>query len=79
MFADACQFARSCPECAIVSGGGKVLRPPLHPIPVSSPFQIIGVDVMDLPVTTLGNKHVLVIPRFLHKVADGLPPTRPKV
>ncbi len=32
----------------------------LHPIPVHRPFQIVGVDVMDLPVTTNGNKHVVV-------------------
>ena len=60
MYNDARQYVNSCPECTIVSGGGKVQRPPLHPIPVSRPFQIIGVDVMDLPKTTQGNKHVLV-------------------
>ena len=37
-----------------------MVRPPLHPIPVSRPFQILGVDVMDLPLTASGNKHVLV-------------------
>ena len=60
MFADAQQFVRGCPECAVVSGGGRVLCPPLQPIPVTRPFQIMGVDVMDLPMTALGNKHVLV-------------------
>ena len=29
----------------------------LHPIPVTRPFQIVGVDEMDLPITTLANKH----------------------
>ena len=60
MYGDTRQYVKSCPECAIVSGGGRVQRPPLHPIPVSRPFQIIGVDVMDLPKTAQGNKHVLV-------------------
>lgn len=60
MFGDAQQFVKGCPECAVVSGGGRVLRPPLHPIPVTRPFQILGVDVMDLPKTVQGNKHVLV-------------------
>ena len=49
-----------CPECAVVYGRERVVRPKLHPIPVSWPLQIIGVDVMDLPVTTFGNKHILV-------------------
>lgn len=61
MFSDAKKFAKSCPECAIVMGSGRVNRPPLHPIPVSRPFQILGIEVMDLPVTDQGNKHVVVI------------------
>ena len=32
----------------------------LKPIPVQRPFQIIGFDVMDLPCTAQGNKHVVV-------------------
>ena len=54
------RFVKSCPEYAIVSGTGCRQPPPLHPIPVHRPFQIVGVDVMDLPVTTNGNKHVVV-------------------
>ena len=60
MYNDAQRYVNGCPECAIASGGGRVQRPPLHPIPVSRPFQIIGVDVMDLPKTALANQHVLV-------------------
>ena len=51
------RYVRSCPECIIATG----TRPPLHPIPVQRPFQILGIDVMDLPVTKLGNRHVVVI------------------
>ena len=67
MFSEAVQYARNCPECATVSGGGRVTRPPLHPIPVNRPFQIVGVDIMELPKTTLGNKYVLVFQDFLTK------------
>ena len=35
--------------------------------PVQRPFQIIGVDVMDLQVTKRGNRHVLVFQDFLTK------------
>ena len=42
-------------------GTGCKKRPPLHPIPVLRPFQILGIDVMDLPVTEKGNRHVVVI------------------
>ncbi len=67
MHADALRFARNCPACAIVSGAGKLQRPPLHPIPVQRPFQIVGVDLMDLPKTLEGNCHVLVFQDYLTK------------
>ena len=61
MYSDAEKFVRSCPECITVSGTGQRNKPPLHPIPVQRPFQVLGIDVMDLPITKQGNKHVVVI------------------
>ena len=49
------EICKSCPECAVVMGGGRVTRPPLSSILVHRPFQIIGVDIMALPRTLLGN------------------------
>ena len=34
MYADAVQYCSSCTSCVVVSGGGRVHRPLLHPIPV---------------------------------------------
>ncbi len=67
MYSDAIQYAQTCPECAVVSGGGRRHLPQLHPIPVQRPFQIVGVDIMDLPKTQQGNKHVLVFQDFFTK------------
>ena len=67
MFADAIHFTRNCPECAVVSGGSKPIKPPLHPIPVQKPFQVIGVDIMELPVTHSGNRYVFVFQDYLTK------------
>ena len=61
------RFVKNCPECAIVSSTGRQQPPPLHPIPVKRPFQIVGVDIMDLPVTTNGHKHVVVFQDYLTK------------
>ena len=55
MHKDLVQFARNCPECLIVSGGGHLRKPPLHLIEVQRPFQIVGVDTMDLLLTKRGN------------------------
>ena len=67
MYADTVKYVKNCPECAIVSGGGHHRPPPLHPIPVQRPFQIIGVDIMDLPKIAIGNKHVIVFQDYLTK------------
>ena len=67
MYVDAIHFARNCPECAIVAGGGKVHRPPLHPIPVQHLFQIMGIDIMELSKTVAGNRYVIVLQDFLIK------------
>jgi len=46
---------------------GKVNKPPLQPIPVSHPFQILGIDIMDLLLKEVGNRHVVVFQDFLTK------------
>jgi transposase InsO family protein len=73
MYRDVQKFMRNCPQCTIVTGGGRHHRPPLHPIPVSRPFQIVGVDVMELPVTESGNRYVLVFQDFLTKWPFAFP------
>ena len=67
MYSDAVEFGKSCPECAFATGVGRRHNPPLHPIPVQRPFQILGVDIMDLPRTEQGNKHVIVFQDFFTK------------
>ena len=67
MYVDVHNTVKSCPECAIVSGGGRKTKPPLHPIPVQRPFQIIGVDIMELPKTKKGNRYVVVFQDFFSK------------
>ena len=34
--------------------------PPMKSIPVDHPFQIVGIDIMELPLTTNGNKYAIV-------------------
>ncbi len=65
MYADAFNHCNSCPQCAVVSGTGRVQRLPLQPIPVERAFQILGVDIMELPQTSQGNRYVVVFQDFL--------------
>ncbi|KAL5491082.1 hypothetical protein EMCRGX_G016302 [Ephydatia muelleri] len=38
-------------------GYGRKRRPTLHPIPVERPFQVMGVDIMELPATNKENHY----------------------
>ena len=67
MYKDVIAYCRNCPDCAVVSGNGRKQVPPLHPIPVQRPFQIFGVDIMELPVTNRGNRYVIVFQDFFTK------------
>ena len=60
MCADTLRFVRNCSECAVVTGGGEAGATPISFHSCSGSFQIFGVDVMDLPVTKRGNRHVFV-------------------
>ena len=60
MFTDIIEFCNSCPQCDIAIGTGKALKPPLHPIPVDRVFQIVGIDIMELPKTSQDN-YVVVL------------------
>ena len=60
MYTDVLDYANNCPQCAIVQGTRRQQKPPLHPIVTERPFQIVGVDIMELPITTRGNRYVIV-------------------
>ena len=61
MYQDAVGFANRCAECVVSGRGAQPGRPPLQPIPVQRPFQIWGIDIMELPVTKKGNRYVVVL------------------
>ena len=67
IYKDVMDFCKNCPDCAVVSGAGRKQIPPLHPIPVQRPFQIFGMDIMELPMTERGNRYVIVFQDFLTK------------
>lgn len=46
MYRDAVEFCRNCAQCAVASGTGTRVRPPLHPIPVQRPFQILSASIL---------------------------------
>lgn len=73
MYKDDVKFIANCPQCTIVTGGGQHHHSPLHPIPVSCPFQIVSVDVLELLGKDKGNQYVLVFQDFLTKCLFAFP------
>ena len=51
----------------LVAGTGRRHVPLLHPISVQRPFQIFGMDIMELPITETKNRYVIVFQDFLTK------------
>ena len=60
MYVDCVEFTKNCPKCLTATGSVRHFQAPIHPIPIQRPFQMVGVDVMELPGTEQGNKYVVV-------------------
>lgn len=73
MRADVHRFCRSCLVCASRKGTGRPIRPPLTSIPVGGPFHKVGVDVLQLPLTTSGNRYVVCFLDYLTKWIEAFP------
>jgi len=61
MYTDCVTHCKFCPQ---TQGTGRTVVPPLKP---SSVFQIVGVDIMELPKTSTGYRYVVVFQDFLSK------------
>ena len=69
---DICRWCKSCLTCA-TRHVGRVIRPPLVPIPVSGPFDRLGVDVVQFPKSKRGNKYAIVFIDYLTKWVEVFP------
>ena len=66
MRVDITSWCRACLPCATRSVG-KSIRPPLTPIPVGGPCDRVGVDVLQLPKTSHGNRYAVVFVDYFTK------------
>ena len=66
---------RWCKECIICASRrvGHMVKPPLTPIPVSGPFDRVGVDVIQFPKSYDGNQYAIVFMDYLTKWPEVYP------
>ena len=69
---DVVSWCRACLTCATCHVGHRV-KPLLTPIPVGGPFDRIGMDVLQLPVTKRGHKYAVVFMDYLTKWPEVFP------
>ena len=59
-------LCRSCETCAS-RNVGKPIKPYLIPIPVTGPFDRVGVDVIKFPCSSRGKRYAIVFIDYLTK------------
>ena len=63
---DIASWCHQCLCCA-TRNVGKQVRPFFTPVPVSGPFDRVGIDVLQLPKTKQGNRYAVVFCDYLTK------------
>ena len=71
MYVDVYKHCRGCLTCASYRGGGRRTKPPLMPIKVGGPFERVGVDILEMPLTMDGNRYVVVFLDYLTKWVEA--------
>jgi len=72
MAKDVKQYCKQCPTCQ-QSKLPMPQRAPLHKIPIGQPWQMIAVDIFQVPLATNNNRYLLVIQDYFTKWADTIP------
>ena len=66
MRSDITKWSRGCTVCT-THGPGQAVKPVLTPIPVARPFDRVGIDVIQFPLSRNGNRYAVVVVDYLTK------------
>ena len=72
MAQDVEQYCRSCTTCQ-QSKLSMPLHAPLQNIPIGQPWQMVAVDILQVPLSTNNNRYLLVLQDYFMKWADAVP------
>ena len=72
MARDVTKFYRQCTRCQQAKSP-KPTRAPLTSTPIGRPWQMVAVDVLEVPLSTKNNRYLLVIQDYFTKWAEAIP------
>lgn len=72
MAQDVFKWTWQCQQC-FIHNPRETLVPPLKPIVTSKPYEVIGVDVLKLGVTSKGNRYAVTVIDHFSKFAAAYP------
>ena len=58
---DVVEYIKACDKCQHYRKPNRSERANLQSIPVGRPFEMVAMDILELPVTKRGNKYVLLV------------------
>ena len=61
MYKDIISYTRNCSQCTIATGVRRRQSPSMKLIPVDYTFQIVSIDIMELPRMTNGNRYAVIV------------------
>ena len=61
---DTTEFIRTCDTCQRRTGPKPTPRAMLESVPVGGPFEMVAMDILELPLTTRGNRYALVVSNY---------------
>ena len=67
-------WCQSCPSCQVIKDQPACGKAPMNPIPVTGPFDMVGMDIVGpLPMTKRKNRYLLVIMDYFTKWPEVFP------
>ncbi|EYC19204.1 hypothetical protein Y032_0025g1233 [Ancylostoma ceylanicum] len=72
MYQDLVSWCKSCHQCFLTNRNTENI-PPLRPIEVCRPFQIVGVDLLEMGLTTSGNRYIVTVIDHFTKYLGAYP------
>ena len=72
MLQDIDQYCRECTICQ-VSKSSSPQKAPLQNIPIGKPWEMVAVDILQVPISSRNNQYLLVIQDYFTKWAEAIP------